>query len=102
MASRTNLQEELEALLESENVYFNPPESVQLSFPCIIYSLDEIDIRKAGNKVYLKNRRYEVIHISDDPDDTLPEKILEHFANCSYTRQYKAENLYHNVLQLYY
>ena len=38
MASRLNLQDKLEEVLGSKQVYFQPPESLKLKYPCIVYS----------------------------------------------------------------
>ena len=43
MASRLDLQTFLEELLESKNVYFQPPESVKMKYPAIVYALDDIE-----------------------------------------------------------
>lgn len=44
MASRLNLQTFLEEILESRNVYFQPPESVKMKYPAIVYALDDIEM----------------------------------------------------------
>ena len=51
MASRLDLQTFLEELLESKNVYFQPPESVKMNYPAIVYALDDIDNVQADNGV---------------------------------------------------
>ena len=43
MDSRLKLQELLEKLLESKNVYYQPPESKKMEYPAIKYSVDKID-----------------------------------------------------------
>ena len=43
MASRLDLQTFLEEILESRNVYFQPPESVKMKYPAIVYALDDIE-----------------------------------------------------------
>lgn len=48
MANRLNLHEEFATLLGSNNVYFQPPESVKLNYPCIKYSRVGIDSKKSG------------------------------------------------------
>lgn len=102
MASRLNLHEELCGLLGSRNVYFQPPASVKLQYPCIKYSLAGIDSKKANNQIYNSTNRYEIIVIDRDPDSDTHNKILHHFKRCSFDRPYVADNLYHKVLTLYY
>ena len=48
--------------------YFQPPESVKMSYPAIVYSLDDIDKTYANDGVYLSKRRYTIVVIDKDPD----------------------------------
>lgn len=103
MASRLELHEELRALLGSNNVYFQPPESIKLDYDCIIYSKNNVLGNFANNKTnYISHDRYELILIYRDPDSELPKKILEHFKFCRLDRHYVADNLYHDAFNLYY
>ena len=102
MASRLNLHEELCAILGTRNVYFQPPESVKLSYPCIVYSLAGINAIKADDKLYKGTNRYTVTVIDRDPDAQLHVEVLAHFIMCSLDRAYMSDNLYHKTLTLYY
>ena len=42
MRSRLELQTLLEDLLESTNVYYQPPENLKMEYPCIRYYKDDI------------------------------------------------------------
>lgn len=101
MGSRLKLQSLLEELLGSKNVYFQPPTNLNMSYPAIKYSTDDIDTKKADDTAYIITKRYEVIVISPKPDNPVIEKLLA-LPMCSYDRPYKADNLYHDVLTLYY
>ena len=102
MASRLNLHEELCEILELRSVYFQPPASVQMTYPAIRYSLSGMDRKSANNKDYLRTNRYEVIAIVYDPDSDVVEKMLDHFAMCSFDRHYVSDNLNHFVFTIYY
>ena len=102
MASRLKLHEELCELLGSRCVYFNPPESVKIKYPCIIYSIDGMDINHANDRIYKNKTRYSITVIDDDPDSDIYRTILAHFQMCSFDRSYISENLNHFVLTLYY
>jgi hypothetical protein len=102
MASRLNLHEELCEILGTRNVYFQPPESIKLVYPCIVYTRSGIYSRKADSLQYNKTGIYTITTIDRDPDSELPEKILEHFQMCSFDRGFASDNLNHNVLTLYY
>ena len=102
MASRLELQAELEALLGSKNVYFQPPESKKLQYDCIVYSRDNIETKKADNKNYMFANRYTLTFIYRDPDSEKPKQILERFDYCRMTNHVVVDNLYHDVYSLYY
>ena len=101
MATRLELQNKLEKLLGSRNVYYQPPESVKMEYPAIIYSKTNIPVIYANGSVYSKNTCYEIIVIDKKPDNEVINKLLE-LSYCSYDRSYKADNLNHDVLTLYY
>ena len=101
MSSRLELQTKLEELLGSRNVYYQSPESVKMEYPAIVYLKEKIDTTNANNSIYLKRVRYSLIVISKKPDDPVIDKLLE-MPYCSYDRQYKSDNLNHDVLTLYY
>lgn len=53
MANRLDLQALLEDLLGSRNVYYQPPESVKMNYPTIVYALEDIENTFADDGVYL-------------------------------------------------
>ena len=101
MASRLKLQEELEKILGSNNVYFQPPASVKLKYPCIVYERSYVQTLKADNTNYLSTNRYTVTVIDKDPDSDIADKILD-LPYASFDRHFITDNLNHNVLTLYY
>lgn len=101
MERRLQLQSELEEILCSKCVYFQPPSSVKLSYPCIVYSLADMDVKRANNNLYLNKKCYTVTVIDEDPDSDIPDRIIE-LPLCSFDRFYPADNLNHWVFTLYY
>lgn len=101
MEKRLKLQQFLEEIIGSRNVYFQPPESVKLRYPCIIYSLNYMKHQYADNRPYQVHNRYLVCVIDKNPDSTIPRKIAA-LPLCSFDRSYIADNLYHTVFNLYY
>lgn len=100
--TRENLQLMLEDILGSEFVYFQPPENVKLSYPCIIYDLDGDDKVRADNKVYLWSMRYQVTVISKDPDADYWKEMVKRFDHCTLDRTSKVDNLNHWYLTLFW
>ena len=66
MASRLDLQTFLEEILESRNVYFQPPESVKMKYPAIVYALDDIENVHADNGVSIPTCRFERYYASEN------------------------------------
>lgn len=102
MDRRLELHEKLCEILGSRYVYFQPPESVKLHYPCIIYSLSTVNTTRADNELYLHKNRYMVIVVDDDPDSSIHQDIMYGFKYCTFDRSYTADNLNHRVLTLYF
>lgn len=98
---RLELHEILCEILGSRNAYFQPPESVKMKYPAIVYRLDDIESLHADDGVYLSGRKYQVITIDADPDSTLIEKVAA-LPTCRFDRNYSQDNLDHNVFTLYF
>lgn len=101
MPIRLNLQMALEELLGSKNVYFQPPESIKLKYPCIIYSLDTINPRFADNVPYGVDKRYAVTIIDRNPDSTIPDELSK-WPLTFFIRFYTSNNLNHWVFNMYW
>lgn len=98
---RIELQEILEKLLGSENVYFQPPSNLEMEYDCIRYSRIKIKPAFADNRPYLLHDCYQVIAIYRNPDSDLPHKIAS-LPMCSHDNHYTVDNLRHDVFTLYY
>lgn len=101
MDKRLSLQAQLESLV-GNNVYFQPPASVYLSYPCVIYNLSVGDIKRADDRIYHYTQRFELIFIYRQSNMEIIERVLETFPMCSLSRVYIADNLYHYAFNLYY
>lgn len=99
---RLQLQMELEEVLGSTNVYFEPPESVHLKYDCIVYHVSHTDTQHADNHSYINQRCYNLIVISRDSDNGIADELVEHFEKCHHDRRYTSDNLTHDSLILYY
>lgn len=102
MHSRLELQSKLEELLGSRHVYYQPPESIKMEYPAIVYSKNTYKSKPADDISYLLTKQYAVTVIDKKPDNSVIERLIESFPYCSHDRHYKADNLNHDVLTLYY
>lgn len=101
MRDRLKLQTILEEKLGSSNVYFQPPASVRMKYPAIVYSRSDIDNRFADNSPYSQEKAYTVTIIDKDPDSEIVDRIAS-LPKCMYDRNYRIENLNHDVFTLFY
>lgn len=101
MGSRLELQTVLEELLGSRNVYYQPPASVLMKYPAIVYSRDDIANTFADNRVYMQAIAYMVTVIDKNPDSEIVTKVSQ-LPMCSFERHYVSDNLNHDVFTLYF
>lgn len=101
MPSRLELQTVLEEILGSRNVYFQPPSSVRMQYPAIVYSRKDIEKRSADDRAYRNLPSYELVLIDKNPDSQFIVKILD-LPYCSFDRHYESDNLNHDVFTLYF
>lgn len=99
-------QSQLQSLLEETvgegiKVYFQPPESLTMQYPCVRYERDSANTQFAGNRPYRYEKRYQVMVISRDPKDPIPDKIAA-LPMCTFDRWYAVDNLNHDVFNLYF
>jgi len=72
-----------------------------MRYPAIVYKRDRMDIRYAGNKPYKHKKRYSITVIDRDPDSEIHERIAK-LPTASYDRSYAADNLNHDVYNLFF
>jgi len=97
---RFELNQIFKDILGNSNVYFQPPETVKLNYPCILYELDRVVATKANNKKYKLIKRYTVTLIDPNPDTTYMDAILE-LPYSSFDRMFSTSNLNHFVFTIY-
>ena len=101
MNRRLELHDILVGILGSKYVYFQPPESIKMTYPCIVYGRSSADTKYANNKIYQSKKRYTVTVIDKNPDSDIPDK-LEQLPLCKLDRHYATDNLNHDAFTLYY
>lgn len=99
MGQRLDLQTLLESL--APNVYFQPPDNIQIQYPCIVYQRYRALSEFADNTVYNRAVSYQVTVIDPNPDSLIPAKVGA-LPLCTTNRFFVAGNLNHDVFNLYY
>lgn len=101
MGTRIELQAKLEEMLGSRNVYYQPPETIKMEYPAIVYSKSDVNSIFANDEGYLQSRCYDITVIDHRPDNVVIDKLLK-LPMCTFSRHYKADNLNHDILRLYF
>jgi hypothetical protein len=104
MAQRADLQVILEDLVGGDPpiaVYYQEPSSGQMSYPCILYKLDDLDTSHADNMAYRQEARYLVTVIDRNPDSAIRDKVAQ-LPKCRFNRFYVADGLNHFVFHLFF
>lgn len=101
MVSRLDLHNFLVGVLGSENVYYQPPASIKMKYPAIVYSRKRINNDYANNSVYNQKHFYDVTVIDDDPDSAIVQEVSK-LDTCRHDRSFKSDNLNHDVFVLMY
>lgn len=94
---------ELHALLETitDNVYFDPPNNFRMQYPCIRYKREANTTVHADDIPYNVRWGYQIMVIDPDPDSDIVELVAA-LPLCSFSSDYVAENLHHDVFVLYF
>lgn len=82
------------------NVYFQPPESVKLKYPCIIYEKRSGDTSFADDVPYHFTWSYTITVIDPNPDSEIPDKVAM-LPMCRVDRCFTSDNLNHTTFVLY-
>lgn len=101
MNNRLKLHELLCETLGSRQVYFQPPESVRMKYPAIVYFRNRIDNEYADDGVYMQSPSYSVTVIDKNPDSEIVERMAC-LPRCRFDRHYISDNLNHDFFTIYY
>ena len=100
MASRDDFQTLLESILGSDEVYFQPPSNIEMSYPAITYTR-RFNNSFADNKVYSQAKRYNVIVMDRNADSPIVEAISK-LPTCTFITHYASDNINHDVFEITY
>lgn len=98
---RMSFHRKLLAIPGLKKVYYQPPSTDKLEFPCIVYSLYGLRVKDADNEKMIVNRRYNVILIDKNPDSPIFDEMLK-LDYCRFDRSYSTNNMTHFVFTINY
>lgn len=85
----------------ADKVYFQPPSSEKMAYPCIRYERDDAWMEHADNVPYSFTQRYQVTLIDRKVESDFYSKIVA-LPLCRFERHFAVDNLNHDVFVLYY
>lgn len=101
MGQRLQLNQILKNLLGSDYVYFQPPASLKIEHPCVIYRRTNIDTIFANDNPYVTNKQYQITVVDANPDSLIPDKIGK-LPKCLFDRHFTADSFNHDVYNIYF
>jgi hypothetical protein len=101
LARRRELNDLFKTLLDSENVYFQPPEDRVMQYPCIVYERDNVFTEHADDLPYWVCQRYQVTLIDQNPDSDVIDKLLA-LPLSAFSRHFATSGLNHDVFVIYH
>ena len=102
MSRRTDLQTLLQSVIGSgKKVYFQPPSTITMVYPCIVYQRNDTKTQYADNHPYHYEKEYIVTVIDSNPDSLIPDKVAA-LPKTRFDRAFTSENLNHDVFTIYF
>lgn len=99
--NRLALHEVLCEVLGSRQAYFQPPESIKMQYPAIVYNLTDINNAYADDTVYSQSLFYEITVLDLDPDSEIVSKVSK-LPGCRFITAYAKDGLNHTRFKIYY
>lgn len=97
-ANRLALREILSKVMvdcgEEPKLYYQPPESMRLEYPCMIYHLKDMSSNYADNRPYMKLISFDITYVTRSPSSSVPVAMTDQ-SLMSFDRYYTADNLHH-------
>ena len=97
--NREELHDLLVDILGSNHVYYDPPESVKIRYPAIVYHMNHISNRYANSRIYNNTFTFTATLIDEDPESEIVEKMLS-IPYCKHNQHYQSNGMTHDVFTI--
>lgn len=102
MDRRLDLHQKLETVVGCKRVHFQPPPTIKLNYPCIVYAQSNGNTKFAANMPYTFVKKYNVTLMDRNPDSSFVREIAMSFPRCVMDRAYTADGIHHYVFTIYH
>lgn len=87
----------------TQNVYYEPADGKRLSYPCIVYTRQNIDNKRANNSnLYVGHVIYNVQYMTTDGANTKTKEMLRLLPTASLSNIMVNDGVYHENYNIYY
>lgn len=100
MADRKDFHKKLEQAFGCK-CYFQPPETLKLTYPCVVYAFERFDTRRANNLNYIINERYKISFLHKDADNGTVKQVMRKFEKIAHVQHYITNGVYNDVYFIY-
>lgn len=99
-----DVRDKLYLVNNTQNVYYDPPDSIRMEYPCFRFENNNYDVTHADNKAYIKKPRWTVTYITRDVEEIeiVTDQMLNIFMYCNFDTSFRSDNLEHAVFNLYF
>lgn len=97
---RLILHRKLLAIEGPKAVYYQPPPTVKMVYPCIRYTRSRIIFRYANGRPYKEELAYQLIVIDTNPDSNIVSQVAS-LPYCRHESHYTADGLHHDAFTIY-
>lgn len=101
MKTRLEVQEMLEKILGSSNVYFQAPPNTGMKYPCIVYRFDRFGRDNADNQPYILTGRWEIHHMYKSIKNDIKENMLFAAPYVTFDRRIVTDGVYNDYYTIY-
>lgn len=102
MGDRIGLHNLLKSINSEIQLYYQPPASLFITYPCFIYKDKVGQTLKAADGLYRHINCYELVYIAKTPNVGMINTILGTFQYCSSDNIFTNDGLHHYVFTIYY
>lgn len=99
--TRIQFSNMLKEVTGCNNLYFQPGANITMKYPAIVYARNKFDNTSADNIVYMQNVEYSVTVIDSNPDSDIVLAVSQ-IPTARHDRNYKSDNLNHDVFTIIY
>lgn len=99
--NRIDFHNFLKSISGINNLYFQPPENIQMNYPAIVYSRYNMNTINADDVVYLQGTIYRVVVIDKDPDSEIVYKV-SNIPTARFERHFNSGGYNHDVFIINY